>query len=77
MFCMNNELYAVIDIGSNSVRLMMHDGAKTLSKEIKITKLATGISFNRMLNEDAMDKTLSAVAFFVEKAKKQNASIIK
>lgn len=59
---------AVIDVGSNSVRLMMSENGQTLSKEIQITKLALGMKDGLLLNE-AVERTVRAVSFFVNKAK--------
>lgn len=61
--------YAVIDIGSNSVRLMMHDGIKTLSKQLKITRLAENMSSDNRLTEQAMQRTAYAVSDFVSQAR--------
>ncbi len=52
--------YAVIDIGSNSVRLMLWaDG--TLYKKLFTTRLAAGMQ-RGVLAEDAMERTAAAVA---------------
>lgn len=69
-------LYGVIDIGSNSVRLMMHDGVKTLYKKIKITALAENMGEQRVLTTEAIKRTALAVAEFVSFAKKQCADEI-
>ena len=74
---MKSELYAVIDIGSNSVRLMISDGVNTLSKEIKITGLAEGaLEEGRILTAEAAARTVDAVCFFVEKARQSGACLI-
>ena len=74
---MKSELYAVIDIGSNSVRLMFSDGVNTLSKEIKITGLAEGaLEEGRILTAEAAARTIDAVCFFVEKAGRAGADKI-
>lgn len=62
--------YAVIDIGSNSVRLMLSDGLKTLSKHVTVTKLAGGIK-DGILVDEAIKRTVNAVSFFVDKAKNE------
>lgn len=69
-------LYGVIDIGSNSVRLMMHNGVKTLYKKIKITALAENMGEQRVLTTEAIKRTALAVAEFVGFAKKQCADEI-
>ena len=54
--------YAVIDIGSNSVRLMLWaDG--TLYKKLFTTRLAAGMR-DGVLQEDAMRRTAEAIAVF-------------
>lgn len=63
-------MYAVIDIGSNSVRLMYHDGVKTLSKRIITTQLAEGLSKTSTLKFEAVERTARAVSFFVEESLK-------
>lgn len=69
-------LYGVIDIGSNSARLMMHDGVKTLYKKVKITRLAENMGDAKILTDSAVDRTVNAVADFVRIAKQEGADII-
>ena len=69
-------MFAVIDVGSNSVRLMLSTGDKTLSKEVITTRLAEGITKTNMLSPEAVERTARAVSFFVEKAKTLDASDI-
>lgn len=64
-----NKLYGVIDVGSNSVRLMISDGERTLLKKVKITKLAEGLSGGSKLQDNAIERTARAVCFFVDFAK--------
>lgn len=64
--------YAVIDIGSNSVRLMISDGVKTISKNIQVTKLALGMGEDLLLKSEAVERTVRAVSFFVNFSKQQN-----
>ncbi len=59
---------AVIDIGSNSVRLMMWADGKTLYKRLLTTRLGEGLSSSPCLNETAMDRTAEAIAAFKEQA---------
>lgn len=69
-------LYAVIDIGSNSVRLMLNDGEKTLIKKVKITRLSEGMTDAKVLTDDAIIRTAQVVADFVGYAKKENVDKI-
>ncbi len=59
-------LYGVIDIGSNSVRLMIHDGIKTISKSVRITRLAEGMGADRLLSQTSVDRTVAAVDYYVK-----------
>ena len=68
-------IYGVIDVGSNSVRLMMSDGTQTLYKKVKTTKLAEGMT-NGYLAEDAINRTANAVLDFVNFASEQSAEKI-
>ena len=68
--------YAVIDIGSNSVRLMMSDGQFTEYKQVKTTRLAENMGTDKILQLGPIERTVSAVSFFVQKAKNENADRI-
>lgn len=63
-------MFGIIDVGSNSVRLMLHDGEKTVKKICKITKLAEGLGLNSTLNDQAIERTVEAVCFLVDAAQK-------
>ena len=63
--------YGVIDIGSNSVRLMLNENGKTLYKKIKTTRLAENMSNDGCLSLEAVERTVLAVSFFVNEAKEQ------
>ncbi len=69
-------LYGVIDVGSNSVRLMMHDGKKTLYKKVKITRLAENMGDAKILTDSAIDRSAKSVTDFVRFAKEQGADKI-
>ncbi len=56
--------YAVVDIGSNSVRLMVWADGKTLYKRVKTTRLGEGLALSPHLREGAMERTAQAVAEF-------------
>ncbi len=62
-------MYAVIDVGSNSVRLMLHDGEHTISKQVSTTKLAEGIVNSSELAAKAIDRTAKAIITYVAKAR--------
>lgn len=64
---------AAIDIGSNSVRLMMWADGKTLYKRMKTTRLGEGLNFAPRLLEEACVRTAQAVAEFASQAKGDGA----
>lgn len=53
--------YGVIDIGSNSVRLLMSENGKTLYKKVITTKLGEGLSLFPVLKETAILRTVNAI----------------
>ncbi len=69
-------LYGVIDIGSNSVRLMLNDGIKTLYKSAIITRLAEDKSEQGILDKNAVERTVLAVKTLYNLAKENNADKI-
>lgn len=64
---------SVIDIGSNSVRLMTWVDGKTLYKKMKTTRLGEGLNVAPRLLEEACERTAQAVAEFVSEAKADGA----
>lgn len=64
---------AVIDIGSNSVRLMTSADGKVLYKTLETTQLGEGIANSPVLLESAMQRTAQAVANFAARAKNEGA----
>ncbi len=67
--------YAVIDIGSNSVRLMLWANG-TLYKKVCTTRLAEGLSASGSLCNAAMERTARAVADFCTEGKKEGARVL-
>ena len=65
------KMIAVIDIGSNSVRLMVKDGSNK-QKFLITTRLAEG-KVNGALSKISMDRTANAVAVLFDKAIKMGA----
>ncbi len=66
---------AVIDVGSNSVRLMTWADGKVLYKRVATTRLAEGLS-SGVLREKAMLRSADAIATFVERVKSEGADCI-
>ena len=64
----------VIDVGSNSVRLMMSKRGKTLYKRTKTTRLADGLCDTGLLDAVAIERTADAVCKFNSFAKSEGAT---
>ena len=67
---------AAIDVGSNSVRLLMWADGKTLYKRMCTTRLGEGLNASPYLREDAALRTADAVANFVGQAEGDGAERI-
>ncbi len=67
---------AVIDIGSNSVRLMLWAGGKTLYKKIQTTRLGRGLEGGGVLLPDAIERTAIAVRDFAEEGRAAGAAVM-
>ncbi len=65
--------FAVIDIGSNSVRLLLVAGGKTLYKRLNSTRLGEGIAQSPHLLPAAIERTANAVANFYVQAVREGA----
>ena len=65
--------YAVIDVGSNSVRLMFVADGKVLYKTLSTTRLGEGIAQTRTLSAEAMQRTVLAINTFYDRAKADGA----
>lgn len=62
---------AIIDLGSNSVRLMLT--GKSFAKMSKVTRIAEGLSTTGILCDAAMDRTLAVLEDYVIYAKQAGA----
>ena len=67
-------MVGVIDIGSNSVRLLLSDKGNFISKTVEITRLADGLNATKKLNQEAILRTATAVASFKNTAINRGAS---
>jgi exopolyphosphatase/guanosine-5'-triphosphate,3'-diphosphate pyrophosphatase len=70
---------AVIDIGTNSVKLTVADVADDVTivdEDSKITRLGKDVDSAKKLNADAMSKTIKAIHAFVERAQENGAAKI-
>lgn len=68
--------FAVIDIGSNSVRLMFVADGKVLYKRLNTTRLGEGLANACVLREEAIERSAIAVAEFYAMAKSEGAERI-
>lgn len=71
---------AVIDIGTNSIKLLVAERArgsyKTLDERVKVVRLGDGLSKSGNLGNEAMLRAEAAIASFVLLAKKRRADEI-
>jgi exopolyphosphatase/guanosine-5'-triphosphate,3'-diphosphate pyrophosphatase len=65
--------YAVIDIGSNSVRLMFVANGKVLYKRLNTTRLGEGLAQTGRLNAEAIRRSAQAVADYFSLATQEGA----
>jgi exopolyphosphatase/guanosine-5'-triphosphate,3'-diphosphate pyrophosphatase len=70
------EKNAVIDVGSNSVRLMLVADGKVLYKAVEITRLGEGIAQSKTLKPQAIERTAKAIADFYIRAKNEGAKSV-
>ena len=67
---------AVIDIGSNSVRLMLLADGKVLYKILNTTQLGEGLAHSDFLKAEAIERTAKAIASFYQQAILEGASCV-
>lgn len=67
--------YAIIDIGSNSVRLMLWADGKTLYKKLCTTRMGAGLSESGLIGEKAAADTVAAVSAFAEEGRENGALV--
>lgn len=58
---MSGTLYAAIDCGTNSTRLLISDGRSTIRRLMTITRLGQGVDASGHLAEDALDRTIEVL----------------
>lgn len=61
--------FCIIDVGSNSVRLLLGQDGTVLYKRVETTRLGEGIAFSHKLKGEAIERTVSAIARFLDEAK--------
>jgi len=57
---------AAIDCGTNSTRLLVSDGQRTLERLMRITRLGQGVDQSRRLAPDAIERTLTVLREYRE-----------
>ena len=65
--------FAVIDVGSNSVRLMLVADGKVLYKRLNTTRLGEGLAQAPFLKAEAIERSAIAIAQFYGQAKEDGA----
>lgn len=68
-------MFAIIDIGSNSVRLMLWADGKTLYKRVNTTRLGEGLAGTGVLSAHAIERTAKAVADYCAEGRAKGASV--
>lgn len=68
---------AVIDVGSNSVLLLVAEGTNTLYESSAVTSLGEGTKKSGLLSEAGMSRTLAALKTAFEEAKAHGATEIR
>ncbi len=68
--------FAVIDIGSNSVRLMTVADGKVLYKTLQTTRIGEGLAHSKFLKAEAIERSAKAVAQFYARAKAEGAESV-
>ncbi len=63
--CAARAARAAVDVGSNSVRLLVHaaDGQR-LTREMTVTRLGTGVDRRGRLDDDALARTIATIAAY-------------
>jgi exopolyphosphatase/guanosine-5'-triphosphate,3'-diphosphate pyrophosphatase len=59
-----SDVYAAIDCGTNSTRLLVSDGTNTLSRLMRITRLGRAVDQTKRLADEAIDRTCEVLAEF-------------
>lgn len=54
----------VVDIGTNSMRLLITDGAEDVERRVEVTGLGRGVDRTGVLSNEAMDRTMAVLEEF-------------
>jgi exopolyphosphatase/guanosine-5'-triphosphate,3'-diphosphate pyrophosphatase len=55
------ELVAAVDCGTNSTRLLIGDGQRTVERLMHITRMGEGVDATGRLSQQAMDRVLEVL----------------
>ena len=70
-------IYGIIDIGSNSIRLLLSNGSKAIEdKKVVRTQLAYNLANTGVLDEEAMSRTIKVIKELVDYAKEKGADYV-
>jgi exopolyphosphatase / guanosine-5'-triphosphate,3'-diphosphate pyrophosphatase len=72
----NPQRVAVIDIGSNSTRLLVADvdgGVRVLERQSRVTRLGRGVDLSGQLSDEAIEAACEAIADYVEICRESGA----
>lgn len=64
---------AAVDIGTNSVKLLIVSNGRTVDERVVVTRLGEGVERTGRISGRAMDRTLEALVWFREIARKRKA----
>lgn len=68
------DVYAAIDCGTNSTRLLVHDGTKSLERLMRITRLGEGVNETRTLTPGAIERTAAVLREYREVMDRQGVT---
>jgi exopolyphosphatase/guanosine-5'-triphosphate,3'-diphosphate pyrophosphatase len=72
--------YAVIDVGTNSVKFHVAErtggGWRTVVDRADVTRLGEGLSERGTISDEALERTVQAIAGMVEEAKREHAAAL-
>lgn len=63
---MNEPLYAAVDCGTNSTRLLISDGSTQVERHMRVTRLGAGVDRSGRLDHEAIERTLSVMRDYRE-----------
>lgn len=63
---MSDRLYAAVDCGTNSTRLLISDGRSQIERHMRVTRLGAGVDRTGRLDPEAIERTLSVMRDYRE-----------